>query len=146
MYENNIMNVDAYVACFRCYEDLAIYVLGDGKQDNVLILASVLDTIHECFNTVFKNNIERKSLINNMTGVILVIDELIDQGVIMQLEPTVILQRITSKGDSISGGTADEGKSGGIFSSSSQQQEQSSGLFSSIFASARNQVSKTLAL
>ena len=32
-----------------------------------------------------------------MTGVILVIDELIDQGIIMTLEPSVILQRISSK-------------------------------------------------
>ena len=62
---------------------MTIYVLGDGKNDNELILSSVLDTIHSCFGTVFINNIERKSLINNMTAVILVIDELIDQGIIM---------------------------------------------------------------
>ena len=78
MYENDIMNIDDYVAVFRCYSDMTIYVLGDAKHDNELILASVLDTIHECFDKVFKHNIERKSLINNMTGVILVIDELID--------------------------------------------------------------------
>ena len=103
MYENDIMNIDDYVAIFRCYTDMTIYVLGDGKYDNELILAQVLDTIHECFDTVFKHNIERKSLINNMTGVILVIDELIDQGIIMTLDHTVILQRITSKGDTLSG-------------------------------------------
>ena len=78
MYENDIMNVEDYVALFRCYGDMTIYVLGDAKHDNELILASVLDTIHECFDHVFKHNIERKSLINNMTWVILVIDELID--------------------------------------------------------------------
>ena len=50
MYENDIMNIDDYVAIFRCYTDMTIYVLGDGKQDNELILASVLDTIHECFD------------------------------------------------------------------------------------------------
>ena len=85
------MQVDDYVAIFRCYVDMTIYVIGDAKRDNELILASVLDTIHECFDTVFKHSIERKSLINNMTGVILVIDELIDQGIVMQLEPSVIL-------------------------------------------------------
>jgi hypothetical protein len=55
---------------------------------------------------VFKHNIERKSLINNMTGVILVIDELIDQGIIMQLDANTIMQRISTKGDVISGESA----------------------------------------
>ena len=91
MYENDIMNVEDYVAVFRCYTDMTIYVLGDAKSDNELVLASILDTIHECFDTVFKRSIERKSLINNMTGVILVIDELIDQGIIMQLDSNIIL-------------------------------------------------------
>ena len=91
MYENDIMNVDDYVAVFRCYTDMTIYVLGDGRSDNELILASILDTIHECFDQVFKHQIERKSLINNMTGVILVIDELIDQGIVMNLDAATIL-------------------------------------------------------
>ena len=91
MFENDIMNIDDYVGVFRCYTDMTIYVLGDGKSDNELILATVLDTIHECFDMVFKRSIERKSLINNMTGVILVIDEMIDQGIIMQLDATIIL-------------------------------------------------------
>ena len=77
MLENDIMTVENYVAIFRCYVDMTIYILGD-KDDNELVLALVLDTIHECFDKVFKNSIERKSLINNMTTVILVIDELID--------------------------------------------------------------------
>ena len=139
MYENDIMNIDDYVAIFRCYTDMTIYVIGDGKSDNELILASVLDTIHECFDQVFKHNIERKSLINNMTGVILVIDELIDQGIIMQLEPNVILQRISSK--EVAGGeTAPAQQSSGLmglFSRQAAQPEEPSGMFSSIFASAR---------
>ena len=43
----------------------------------------VLEIIHDCFDKVFNHNIERKSMINNMTAVILVIDELIDNGLIL---------------------------------------------------------------
>ena len=146
MYENDIMNVDDYVAIFRCYTDMTIYVLGDGKNDNELILASVLDTIHDCFDQVFKHNIERKSLINNMTGVILVIDELIDQGIIMQLDPQIILQRISSKDVAIDG-SENPAPSGGLMGMfGGNQTQESNSMFSSIFASARGQVSKTLAL
>ena len=123
MHENDIMNVDDYVAVFRCYIDMTIYVLGDGKYDNELILASVLDTIHECFDQVFKHNIERKSLINNMTGVILVIDELIDQGIIMQLDANTIMQRISTKGDVISGESAQQSSGGGLMGVFGSQKE-----------------------
>ena len=103
MYENDIMTVENYVAIFRCYVDMTIYILGD-KDDNELILASVLDTVHECFDKVFKHSIERKSLINNMTAVILVIDELIDQGILMATDSQTILKRINIKvGHSSSG-------------------------------------------
>ena len=54
MYENDIMTVENYVAIFRCYADMTIYILGD-RDDNELILASVLDAIHEFFDKVFKH-------------------------------------------------------------------------------------------
>merc|ERR1719188_1022989 len=91
---------------------MTIYVLGDGKSDNELVLASILDTIHECFDQVFKHQIERKSLINNMTGVILVIDELIDQGIVMNLDTQTILTRINSK-DTVEGPEGAKPKSSG---------------------------------
>ena len=97
MYENDIMTVENYVAIFRCYVDMSIYILGE-KDDNEIILAMVLDTVHECFDKVFKHSIERKSLINNMTAVILVIDELIDQGIVMATDSQTILKRINIKG------------------------------------------------
>ena len=85
-YENDIMTVDSYVAIFRSYQDMSIFMIGD-KEDNEIILGQVLDCIHECFDRIFKHSIERKSMINNMSGVILVIDELIDQGIIMHTDP-----------------------------------------------------------
>ena len=97
MYENDIMTVENYVAIFRCYVDMSIYILGE-KDDNEIILAMVLDTVHECFDKVFKHSIERKSMINNMTAVILVIDELIDQGIVMATDSQTILKRINIKG------------------------------------------------
>ena len=71
------MTVDNYVAIFRQYSDMTIFIIGH-SEDNELILGLVLDCVHDCFDKIFRHNIERKSLINNMSGVILVIDELLD--------------------------------------------------------------------
>ena len=108
-YENDIMTVDNYVAIFRTYSDMTIFIVGLA-DDNELILGMVLDCIHECFDRIFKGQIERRSLISNMSGVILVIDELFDQGIIMNLDSSTILSRIktgkSSSGSSITSGTA----------------------------------------
>ena len=105
MFENDIMTIDNYVAIFRCYVDMTIYILGE-REDNELVLGSVLDTIHDCFDSIFRRNIERKSLINNMTAVILVIDELIDQGIVMTLDHSTILKRINIKGSGSNSGSS----------------------------------------
>jgi hypothetical protein len=138
MYENDIMTVENYVAIFRVYVDMTIYILGD-KEDNELVLAMVLDTVHECFDKVFKHSIERKSLISNMTAVILVIDELIDQGIIMTTDSQTILKRINIKSSSAS-------QPAGSSSDTPDAAASSNSLFSSVFASARSQLAKTLAL
>ena len=96
MYENDIMTVEHYIAIFRVYTDMSIYVLGN-RDDNELVLSSVLEVIHECFDKLFKHSIERKSLISNMTAVILVIDEIIDSGIVMTTDYNTILRRINIK-------------------------------------------------
>ena len=140
------MTVENYVAIFRCYVDMSIYILGE-KDDNEIILAMVLDTVHECFDKVFKHSIERKSLINNMTAVILVIDELIDQGILMATDSATILKRINIKGSL----GAISGSEGGSSSSDLVSTAQAimgggnqpaagggGGMFASVFASAKS--------
>ena len=136
-FENDIMTVDNYVAIFRMYSDFSIFIIGH-SDDNELILGMVLDCIHECFDRIFRHNIERKSLINNMSGVILVIDELFDQGIVMHLDPNVILARIkTQKSSSSSAHTAPGADTGA---------DAGGGLFASVFSGARSQLAKTMGM
>lgn len=143
------MTVENYVALFRCYADMTIYLLGN-KDDNELVLAQVLDCVHDCWDKIFKHSIERKSLINNMTAVILVIDELVDQGIIMSTDPNTILKRINIKGavgnvgiGGSSEGTTENATTQGF---TAQASSGGGGMFASVFASAKSQLAKTLAL
>ena len=88
------MTVDNYVAIFRTYSDMTIFIVGLA-DDNELILGLVLDCVHECFDRIFKGQIERRSLINNMSGVILVIDELLDGDVTITITGSPDLLTIT---------------------------------------------------
>ena len=132
------MNIEAYVSVFRVYSDMSFYVLGN-REENELCLSMVLDTINNCFNAVFKQVIERRNLIQNMTAVILIIDEVIDNGVVLQLDDSEVLQRIKQKP-----------KSSAVPATSGNDQAASaagaSSLFSSVFSKAKNQLTNTLAL
>ena len=138
------MTVDNYVAIFRCYSDMTIFIIGH-SEDNELILGQVLDCMHECFDRIFRKGIERRALIENMSGVILVIDELLDQGIVMHLDPAMILARIDTKGKAHHHSGADM-ESGNAASSSTSGSSGGSGLFASVFSSARSQLAKSMGM
>ena len=126
------------------YDDISIFVVGT-DDDNELVISEVLDTLHECFDDAFSHVIDRESLTNNMSAVILIIDELIDGGIIMSLDSETILGRINIK-------LSDSKKSGGKPASEAAESappEDTSGgyySFASVFSSAKNSLAKTLAL
>ena len=144
-FENDIMTLDNYVAIFRCYSDMTIFIIGHG-EDNELILGQLLDCIHECFDRIFRKGIERRSLIENMSGVILVIDELLDQGVIMHLDAPTILARIDTHSKSRHGQAELGSGSGESGAPSSSSGSGGSSLFSSVFSSARSQLAKSMGM
>ena len=93
---DNFFTIDSSIAFIREYDDMSIFVLG-GTEDNELIVSDVLDCIHECFDSVYPKGISRKSLTSSKEGMllaILIIDELVDDGVIMTTDQDVILDRI----------------------------------------------------
>ena len=137
------MLVDNYVAIFRCYSDMTIFIIGH-CEDNELILGQLLDCIHECFDRIFRKGIERRALIENMSGVILVIDELLDQGIIMHLDAATILSRIDTQGKGRHGQAELAGETTGPTSSGSQSSGGS--LFASVFSSARSQLAKSMGM
>ena len=139
------MLVDNYVAIFRCYSDMTFFVIGH-SEDNELILGQALDCIHDCFDRIFRKGIERRALIENMSAVILVIDELIDQGIIMHLDPSTILARIDTHGKSRA--NADNQLAGADTAGAAQSSGSSGGgsLFASVFSSARSQLARSMGM
>ena len=127
------MIVDSFVSVFRCYSDMSIYVLGHA-DDNELILGQVLDCIHECFDKIFKSQFERQALIKHMSQVILVIDEIVDHGIVMHTTPSVILARIKTV----------KKETSNLHQAIQEEQQASSSLFGSVFASARSGLAKQM--
>ena len=135
--------MEQQIAFFRIYDDISIFVVGP-EEDNELVISEVLDVLHECFDDAFTHVIDRESLTNNMTAVILIIDELIDGGIIMSTESSTILSRISIKLSDAKTHSKDKK----VVKEEEAPQEASGGYmsFASVFSSAKSSLAKTLAL
>ncbi|KAF3845797.1 hypothetical protein F7725_002875, partial [Dissostichus mawsoni] len=64
-----------------------------------LMLMSVLNCLFESLSQILRKNVERRCLLDNMEGVLLVVDEIIDGGVILESDPQQVLQKVNYRAD-----------------------------------------------
>jgi len=71
------------------------------SNENGLILNSVLNCLYESVNQILRKNVEKRCLIDNLDVIILAIDEICDGGIILEADPSAVVQRVALKGDDI---------------------------------------------
>ncbi|XP_068775066.1 coatomer subunit zeta-2 isoform X3 [Struthio camelus] len=74
--------------------DLFFCVAGS-CQENELVLASVLSCLVETLGLVRRGDVEKRWLLDNMDGAFLVVDEIVDGGVILESDPQHVAQRLS---------------------------------------------------
>lgn len=106
--EAEIVMFDDYIAVYKALGDLTFYVAGS-QQENELILYTVLQALYESVSVLLRQQVEKKTVLENLDLVLLAIDELCDGGVVLETEPAVIASRATMRGvDGESAGGAPE--------------------------------------
>jgi len=60
-------------------KDVVIFVVGD-YDENELLLSNTLENLYESLNHFANNDITKKNLLDKFEEVILIIDEMIDEG------------------------------------------------------------------
>jgi hypothetical protein len=120
-----IVMFDDVLVVYKCLGDLMFYVTG-GQDENELILYAVLQAFYESVSILLRQQVDKKTVLENLDLVLLAIDEIADRGLILETEPTVVASRVSMRG-------ADgDGPPGA---------EQT---FSQAFASAREQIARSL--
>lgn len=93
--KDEILVLDGVLVVHRFITDSHIYVVG-GKNENPLVLDSVLNCLVEVIVNLSSNNTNSNTVLNNMTRIILALDEICDGGLILETNPDLVLQRITA--------------------------------------------------
>jgi len=90
MWENTI-------AVYRSCADVIFYVTG-GYQENELVLLSVLNAFYEAVSKLLRNQVDKRTMLDNLDYIMLALDELVDGGIILESDPSVIASRVAMKG------------------------------------------------
>ncbi|XP_056090627.1 coatomer subunit zeta-2 isoform X2 [Rhinichthys klamathensis goyatoka] len=91
--DNEIAFLEGMTIVYKSSIDLFFYVVGSA-QENELMLMAVLNCLFESLNQMLRKNVEKRTLLDNMDGVFLVVDEIIDGGVILESDPQQVLEKV----------------------------------------------------
>lgn len=95
--EAEIVMINGQVCVFRTGIDVIFYVIG-GLDENELVLVSVLDGMYNALNGILRSHVDKKTLLDNLDIVLLTADELVDGGMILESDPSAIVNRVQMRG------------------------------------------------
>uniref|UniRef100_A0A8D2J1W5 Coatomer subunit zeta n=1 Tax=Varanus komodoensis TaxID=61221 RepID=A0A8D2J1W5_VARKO len=91
--DSEIAFLEGLTIVYKSSIDLFFYVVGS-PHENELMLMSVLTCLFETLNHMLRKNVEKRTLVENMDAVFLVVDEIVDGGVILESDPQQVIQKL----------------------------------------------------
>ena len=126
--ELDIFSMDDYNIFVKIIGEIA-YFIGINEEDNECLGYNFCKLFENCLGNITNDNFDRPKIFDNLEKIIVMIDEMLDNGLIVNSDPDSISKLICHQEETgskfISFGTSDNSSSGG-------------GLFSSLFSGARS--------
>ncbi|KAJ4375833.1 Golgi-to-ER vesicle coat component [Neocucurbitaria cava] len=90
----DIILYDQKVIVFKMESDVMLYVVGSAEENEVLLYSVVL-ALRDSLNILLKNSVDKRTLIENYDLVSLAVDELVDDGIILETDPVIVASRVS---------------------------------------------------
>lgn len=100
--DSEIVLLDEMTIIYRANVDLFFYIIGSSSE-NELVLSAMLTTFYDSVSAILAKNVEKRCLLQNLHQVLLLVDEMVDDGIVMDTEPQSIIQKIGCAPVSMSG-------------------------------------------
>ena len=88
-----LLLLEQHFAVHKASHDLRMFVVANHKE-NEIILVSVLEALFESLSSLLRGVVDKLSALENLDLVLLVLDEIIDGGLILETDPAAIISRI----------------------------------------------------
>ena len=87
---------NGYTCVYRVAADVAMYVVG-APHENELILMSVLDGMYDTLFIHMKDQVDALAILEHLPPVLLLLDEMGDNGIIIETTPEILVERIRNE-------------------------------------------------
>jgi hypothetical protein len=113
-----IVMIDNMTIVYRSSIDLFFYVVGSSSE-NEIMLTSVLSCLFESISQILRKQVEKRYLLDYLDAAFLSVDEICDNGILLETDPSVIAQRVVNQQGGGAGGNS--GGGGGMELSAGEQ-------------------------
>ncbi|CAH8363671.1 unnamed protein product [Eruca vesicaria subsp. sativa] len=100
LLENNIV-------VYKFAQDLHFFVTA-GEDENELILSSVLQGFFDAVALLLRNNVEKMEALENLDLIFLCLDEMVDQGMVLETDANVIAGKVAMQSAEASGSLSEQ--------------------------------------
>ncbi|KAG0650987.1 putative coatomer subunit zeta [Hyphodiscus hymeniophilus] len=90
----DIILYDNRIVLYKSESDVMMYVVG-GVDENEIMLYNVILALRDSLHLLFKQAVDKRTTIENYDLLSLAIDEIVDDGIILETDPTIIVQRVS---------------------------------------------------
>ncbi|EJT75484.1 coatomer subunit zeta [Gaeumannomyces tritici R3-111a-1] len=90
----DIILYDNRIVLYKMESDVMMYVVG-GVDENEVLLYNVILALRDSLHLLFKQSVDKRTIIENYDLVSLAIDEIVDDGIILETDPTIVVQRVS---------------------------------------------------
>ncbi|XP_043939885.1 coatomer subunit zeta-1 isoform X2 [Protopterus annectens] len=91
--DSEIALLEGLTVVYKSNIDLYFYVIGS-SHENELMLMAVLNCLFDSLSQMLRKNVEKRALMDNMEGLFLAVDEIVDGGVILESDPQQVVHRV----------------------------------------------------
>ncbi|NWR93041.1 COPZ1 protein, partial [Furnarius figulus] len=118
--DSEIALLEGLTVVYKSSIDLYCYVIGSAHQ-NELMLTAVLNCLFDSLSQMLRGslswggphimggilcrggrkNVEKRALLDNMEGLFLAVDEIVDGGVILESDPQQVVHRVAVRGEDV---------------------------------------------
>ncbi|XP_067301817.1 coatomer subunit zeta-1 isoform X1 [Pseudorasbora parva] len=91
--DSEIALLEGLTVVYKSNIDLYFYVIGS-SHENELMLMAVLNCLFDSLSQMLRKNVEKRALLENMEGLFLAVDEIVDGGVILESDPQQVVHRV----------------------------------------------------